>query len=86
MTPVARCLHQLDHASAVTDSTVTALVMAALDELEEAFVRPAECIVALEEVLHDVRDRVGTEQGPFGRFLVAMIDQRQGRLNRCAIT
>lgn len=84
MRPIARCLHQLDHASAITDSTVTVMVTGALDELEEAFIRPADCIVALEEVLHEVQDRLGAGSRPFTRFLVAVIDQRQSRLSRRA--
>jgi hypothetical protein len=86
MTPVTRCLHRLDHASAVNDSTVTALVMTALDELEGAFSRPVECIVALEEVLHELHVRMGENGRPFTRFLVTVIDQRQNRLSRHAST
>ncbi|MGY2048152.1 hypothetical protein [Methylobacterium sp. JK268] len=61
---------------------MTALIADALDELESAFGRPAECIVALEAVLHGYDDRSRARRGdPVHRFLVAMIDRRQGALS-----
>jgi hypothetical protein len=82
MPSVTRCLHQLDHASAVTGSTMVALVSDALDALEAAFVRPAERIVALEQVLHEVQDRMGAKGKPFAHLVVTLIDQRQSRLSQ----
>ncbi|GJD53090.1 hypothetical protein OPKNFCMD_5861 [Methylobacterium crusticola] len=84
MTPVNRCLRRLDHASAITDSTVAHLIAEALDELEAAFARPSDRVVALEAVLHEVRDRSGAGRKPLTRFLHTVVDQRQSRLTRRA--
>lgn len=81
MTPVTRCLHKLDHASAVT-----ALVMPVLDELEGALSRPAECIVALEEALKGLHVLMGENGRSFTRFLFTVIDQRHNSLGRHART
>jgi len=81
MTPVARCLERLDLASVRNDSTIVALVGDALDELEAAFDRPSERIVALEAVLHEVRERPAPDSKAFGQFLLTMIDRRQDRLS-----
>ncbi|ACA16482.1 hypothetical protein M446_2018 [Methylobacterium sp. 4-46] len=79
--PVTHCLRKLDHASGVTAAGASALVTEALDELESAYGRASERIVALEAVLHDYDDRVSHRRGtPFHRFLVTAIDRRQGRL------
>ncbi|WP_298961883.1 hypothetical protein [uncultured Methylobacterium sp.] len=80
MTPVARCLRRFDLASVRTDSTIVALVEDALDELEAAFDRPSERIVALEAVLHETHDRQDPSSRAFSRFLLTMIDRRQVRL------
>lgn len=84
MTPVRRCLHKVDHLSAVPDSTVADRVDAALDELEQAYRRPSERIVALETVLQEVcRDR-RTGGTPLGRFVQVSVERRQARLARHA--
>lgn len=80
MTPVSHCLHKVDHLSAVPDSTVAGRVDAALDELEQAYRKPGERIVALKSVLQEVcRDRRagGT---PVGRFVQMSVERRQERL------
>jgi hypothetical protein len=82
MTPVSRCLHKVDHASAVTDSTVVAHVADALSELEAAYRSPSEKIVALEQILQEV-DRTRRLGGsPFGRFLRVSVERRQLRWSR----
>lgn len=84
MTPVSRCLHKVDHLSAVPDSTVAARVDAALDELERAYHKPSERIVALETVLQQVwRDR-RTGGTAFGRFVKMSVERRQEKLSRSA--
>lgn len=81
---VSRCLHKVDHLSAVPDSTVAHRVDAALDELEKAYRKPSERIVALEAVLQAVaRDR-RTGGTPFGRFVQLSVERRQERLTSCA--
>ena len=81
MTPICRCLSKVDHASAITDTTVIGHVSDALNELEAAYHRPSERIVALEEVLQTVsRRRSGGT--PFGRFVRVSIERRQNRLAR----
>ncbi|UYW29510.1 hypothetical protein OKC48_13700 [Methylorubrum extorquens] len=84
MTPVSRCLHKVDHLSAVPDSTVADGINAALDELEAAYRNTCERIVALEMVLQEVsRDR-RTGGTPFGRFVRVSVERRQVKLSRCA--
>ncbi len=81
MSYVSRCLRKVDSLSAAPGSTVAGQVDAALDELERAYRRPSERIVALETVLQEVsRDcRAGSR---LGHFLQASVDQRQERLAR----
>ncbi|QIJ76022.1 hypothetical protein [Methylorubrum aminovorans] len=84
MTPVRRCLHKVDHLSAVSDSTVASRVDAALDELEQAYRRPSERIVALEAVLQEVCRDYRTGGTPLGRFVQVSVERRQERLARRA--
>ena len=77
---MSRCLHKVDHLSAVPDSTVADRINAALDELEGAYRKPCERIVALEMVLHEVsRDR-RTGGTPLGRFVQMSVERRQKKL------
>lgn len=82
MTPVSRCLRKVDHASAVSDSTIVDQVGEALDELEAAYHRPSEKIIALEEVLQAVSRRRSLEVSPFGRFVYSSVERRQTSLAR----
>ncbi|GJE71824.1 hypothetical protein [Methylorubrum podarium] len=84
MTPVSRCLHTVDHLSAVPDSTVADRVDAVLDELERAYRKPSERIVALEAVLQEVSRNRRTGGTPFGRFVCRSVERRQERLARPA--
>jgi hypothetical protein len=82
MTPVARCLRKVDHASAVTDSTIVDQVGEALDELEAAYFRSSDKIIALEEVLQAVSRRRAPEVSSFGRFVCNSVERRQTSLAR----
>ncbi|MEH3117761.1 MAG: hypothetical protein PGN25_09250 [Methylorubrum populi] len=84
MTPVSQCLRKIDHASAVADATVSERVLEALNELESAYRRPSERIVALEAVLQGF-DRGRPAGGtPFGRFLRVSVERRQNKWSRRA--
>lgn len=84
MMPVRQCLLKVDHASAIADSTAGKYVLEALNELESAYRRPSERIVALEAVLHEF-DRSGQPSDtPFGRFLRVAVERRQNKWSRCA--
>ncbi|MBB2962235.1 hypothetical protein FHU13_002627 [Methylobacterium sp. R2-1] len=84
MTPVIQCLRKVDHASAVADSTAAERVLQALDELESAYRRPSERIVALEAVLHEF-DRAGrVNDTPFSRLLRLTVERRQNKWSRYA--
>lgn len=83
MTPLDRCVRQIDNALTSTQSSVVEDVAGALDSLEAAFVKPAECIMALETVLHAVKRRRRTlTDSPTGRFIFKAIDQRQDKILR----
>ncbi|CAO4146850.1 hypothetical protein LPLAFNJD_LOCUS2300 [Methylorubrum aminovorans] len=84
MTSVIRCLHKVDHLSAVPDSTVADRVDAALDELEGSYRKPCERILALEEVLQEVCRSRKTGGTPFGRFVRVSVERRQVKLSRTA--
>lgn len=84
MTPVIQCLRKVDHASAVADSMAAERVLQALDELESAYRRPSERIVALEAVLHEF-DRAGrVNDTPFSRLLRLTVERRQNKWSRYA--
>ena len=81
---MSRCLHKADHLSAMPDSTVADRVNAALDELERAYRKPCERIVALEMVLQEVHHNRKIGGTPFGRFVRVNVERRQVKLSRCA--
>ncbi|EHP92749.1 hypothetical protein MetexDRAFT_2376 [Methylorubrum extorquens DSM 13060] len=81
---MSRCLHTVDHLSAVPDSTVADRINTALDELEGAYRKPCERIVALEMVLQEVRRNRGIGGTPFARFVRVIVERRQLKLSRCA--
>ena len=84
MTPVSQCLRKVDHASTAADSAAGQRVLDALNELESAYRRPSERIVALEAVLHEF-DRDGRGGGtPFGRLLRVTVERRQNKWARRA--
>lgn len=84
MSPVSRCLHKVDHLSAVPDSTVADCIDAALDELEGAYRKPCERIVALEMVLHEICHSRRISGTPFARFVRMSVERRQEKLSRYA--
>ncbi|WP_455990859.1 hypothetical protein [Methylorubrum extorquens] len=84
MTPVRQCLRKVDHASAIADSAAGTCILEALNELERAYRRPSERIVALEAILHEF-DRDGRGGGtPFGRLLRISVERRQNKWARRA--
>lgn len=84
MTPVRQCLRKVDHASAIADSAAGTCILEALNELESAYRRPSERIVALEAILHEF-DRDGRGGGtPFGRLLRVSVERRQNKWARRA--
>lgn len=84
MTPVSHCLRKVDHASATAGASAGERVIEALDELESAYRRPSERIVALEAVLHGF-DRGGRAGGTsFGRLLRLSVERRQNKWSRRA--
>lgn len=66
------------------DSTVAERINAALDELEEAYRKPCERIVALEMILHEVRQNRRIGGSPFARYVRVSIERRQVKLSRSA--
>lgn len=78
---IYQCIRRLDHASAATNTAVTAMVAEALNELEAAYTHPSDRIVALETVLHDFGQLHRTRRDtPFHSFLMTSIDHRQSSL------
>lgn len=79
-----QCLRKVDHASASADSAAGTCIVEALNELESAYRRPSERIVALEAVLHefDRGGRVG--ETAFGRLLRINVERRQNKWARRA--
>lgn len=84
MQPVKQCLIKVGHASAGVDPTAAQRVSEALDELERAYRRPSERIVALEAVLHHVGRDARTDGTAFVRFLRIAVERRQNRWSRRA--
>lgn len=83
MTQVQRWLHKVDHASAVTDTSVVGSLCEALDELERAYPLPSERVVALEAVYQAFQHRGQTAlKFPFKRFLAVSIEHRQNKISR----
>ncbi|MCG5248933.1 hypothetical protein MCX33_23665 [Methylorubrum extorquens] len=81
MTPVSRCLHKVDHLSAVPDSSVAARLDSALTELESAYRKPSERIVALEAVLQEVCRDSRRSKTPFGRLVLRSLERRQSKIS-----
>lgn len=77
MTPVRRCLSQLDEAAAIADSALTERVLEALSELESAYAGPSQRIVALESVLHAFERSPQRGNVALGRILRIAVDRRQ---------
>ena len=83
MTPVQLCLEKVWDVAIVTDTTVLDSVAEALDELESAFHRPSEGVVALEAVSQAFSKRRGSApRSAFDLFLLTMIERRQGAIAR----
>lgn len=81
--PIRTCLHRMEHAAHITDSSVVQQVGAALDELEDAYTHPNERTIALETVLQDSSKRRAHVCGtPFYRFLRTCIERRKVRVAR----
>ncbi|AWI88915.1 hypothetical protein [Methylorubrum aminovorans] len=84
MQPVIQCLRKVDHAFTVADSTAGERVLEALNELESAYRRPSERIVALEAVLHEFDRRGRVDGTPFSRLLRLAVERRQNKWSRHA--
>ncbi len=82
MTPVSRCLSRIDGATAALDAAVAPQIAGMLDELEAAYHRPSDRIVALEAVLQEFRRTRQANDSRFERFLRLSVDRRQSRLAR----
>ncbi|BAU91341.1 hypothetical protein MPPM_2736 [Methylorubrum populi] len=82
MTPVSRCLHKVDHLSAVPDSSVADRLDTALNELEGAYRKPSERVVALEAVLQEVSRDSRKSGTPFGRLVLRSLERRQSKIAR----
>lgn len=82
MLPVRRCLHTIDQAVAAADSTLSERIHDALTELEAAYARPSERVVALEAVLHAVERGPSASNVPLIRLLRIAVDRRQSVLAR----
>jgi hypothetical protein len=84
MQPVTQCLRKVDHALSVSDSTAGERVLEALNELESAYRRPSERIVALEAVLHEFGRQGRVQDTPFSRLLRLAVERRQNKWSRHA--
>lgn len=80
MMPVSRCLHKVDHLSAVPDSSVADRLDTALNELEGAYRKPSERVVALEAVLQEVSRDSRKSGTPFGRLVLRSLERRQSKI------
>lgn len=78
MTPVRRCLRKVDQAAATADPALAERIREALTELEAAYVRPSERIVALEAVLHEFERGHLAGNTLLARVLRVAVDRRQG--------
>lgn len=84
MTPVNQCLRKVSHVAGGVDPATAQRVYEALDELERAYHRPSERIVALEAVLHDIGRYARTDGPAFRRFLRIAVERRQNKWSRRA--
>ncbi|WP_232627691.1 hypothetical protein [Methylobacterium sp. Leaf118] len=82
MNPVRRCLSKVDAAASLPDCDLAEQVCQALDELETAYPRASERIVALEAVLQGYEQRRQDAGAPLSRFLRVCVDRRQHRSAR----
>lgn len=79
MSPVIRCLHRLGRLRAVPDGAVADGLGVALDELERAYRKPSERVVALEAVWQGVDRDPRPGLRAFAHFACATIECRQSR-------
>lgn len=77
MTPVSRCLLEVDHLSAVPDGAVADRLGTALDELERAYRKPSERVVALEAVWQGIARDPRRALTALARSVCAAIERRQ---------
>lgn len=77
--PVSRCLRQVDTLCAMPDGTVAERLATALDELERAYRRPSERVVALEAVWQGVARDPRRCQDAVARFVCVTIEGRQSQ-------
>lgn len=77
MTPVSRCLHQVDHLCTVPDGAVADRLGTALDELESAYRKPSERVVALEAVWQGIARDPRRSLTAFAQGVCTMIEYRQ---------
>ncbi len=78
MTPARCCLCKVNQAAATADPALAERIREALTELEAAYARPSERIVALEAVLHEFERGHSVGNTLLGRLLRVAIDRRQG--------
>lgn len=77
MTPVSRCLRKVDQLSAMAGDGLVDRLGIALDELERAYRKPSERVVALEAVLQGVERDPRDSLPIFVRSVCTMIECRQ---------
>lgn len=82
MTPVIRCLSRIDRSTHAPDGPVAPQIAGMLDELESAYRRPSDRIVALEALLQEFRRTRQADGTRLERFLRLSVDRRQSRLAR----
>ncbi len=78
MTPVRRCLRKVDEAAATADPALADRIRDVLGELEAAYARPSERIVALEALLHEFERGPSAGNALLARLLRVAVDRRQG--------
>ncbi len=79
MTPVSLCLQQVDRLVAAPDGTLAARLDHALDELERAYRKPSERVVALEAVWQGIDRDPRRSLSVLARFVCTMVERRQSR-------
>ncbi|KQT49215.1 hypothetical protein ASG52_09615 [Methylobacterium sp. Leaf456] len=79
MTPVSLCLQHVDRLAAVPDGTVAARLDHALDELERAYRKPSERVVALEAVWQGIDRDPHRSLSALAHFVCAIVEHRQRR-------
>ena len=77
----ARCLSTINRASTSTSSAVAGEIAAALDQLEAACVSDQQRYLLLGQVRADfLYRRSSLKNEPYGKFICALIDNRQRNL------